>query len=490
MLASTLNVQIFENGQKLKFFGAGTYNFREQIKSAGIAKWLPLEKAWEVKNHNLDINKLKAVFPGINIVGDATDSENSEEVVPAEAISSTEPKRHSVVELLGSVQSAIQSLFPQEILVYGVIRSLKRSVGRVYIDLSEEQNTDTTLSCVIWRGEKQLTSTLREAGFELGENLLVLFKGRIDLNPRNGRVNFSVTGIIAEFTLAKLKAEREKTNERLRKEGIFERNKQLPFPFFPSRIGILTSKSGTVIHDFLLPIEESSFGFKLFWYPVAVQGSDAKDSIIKGLRYFAKRSDIDLVLVFRGGGSVGDLAVFNNYEVAKEIALFPIPILSAIGHEEDRSSTQDVSFKSFSVPRDLGNFLASLVVEFRRRIDEALGEIVEGADRVLEIKELELNSIRASLLRRGELILQQSEFGVNNFIKLLPERARTFLKEAEMNLQILAGRIEEASPEKQLQRGFALVREHDRFITRASQIKSGDQLELDFADETRSVKAL
>ena len=138
--------------------------------------------------------------------------------------------------------------------------------------------------------------------------------------------------------------------------------------FLPRRLGILTSGGGTVINDFRASLEKAEFGFELFWRSVRVQGVDACEDILAGLSELLKLKRIDAILIFRGGGSKAELAVFNNYDIARAICLSPVPVISAIGHQEDQSSAQDVSFRALGVPKDVGRFFADAVVGYRDNI--------------------------------------------------------------------------------------------------------------------------
>lgn len=233
------------------------------------------------------------------------------------------------------------------------------------------------------------------------------------ISNKGGKLWLNIKRIIPEYTSSKLASLREQTNERLRKEGIFENNKNLSFPFLPVNLGILTSSTGTVINDFMASLDEAKFGFKLTWLSVAVQGSEAKKSIVNGIRQLSKIKDLDVILIFRGGGSPAELAVFNDYEVAKAICLCPLPVISAVGHQEDQSSTQDVSYLAQGVPKDIGTFFANLVLSYRKNLFDFTSRIQNSAKSIYENSTYSFVSSSRSILNLSKKNIEGRGFFFN-----------------------------------------------------------------------------
>ena len=380
---SDLTAEIDRKKSTALFHGPGTFQAKERIKQLGKARWQGDKKSWLVSDFNLTNAQLEALFPNINIEETASETakENTSETASDDTFQdkkapspkkAVRPKKKSssnnlknldsghtenalsVPEVVGLARAAIQSAFPEVIHVYGILQSVKRYGERVYMNLANEAGSKESVSCVIWGGEKQLCSELIDKGFELEAELQVMFAVKVDLNPSRSSISLNVVGVVAEYTIGKLAALREKTNSRLKEEGLFEKNKALSLPLLPVKIGILTSAGGTVINDFKASLDLAEFGFKLYWYPVSVQGSSASKDIVKGIKVLSDIKNLDAILLFRGGGSAADLMVFNEYSVAKAICKCSVPVLSAIGHQEDQSSVQDVSFQALGVPKDLG----------------------------------------------------------------------------------------------------------------------------------------
>ncbi len=465
---SSLTVQIDRSKKTALFFGPGTFPAKDQIKQLGRARWQGEQKSWLVSDFSLTDEQLNELFPDISIekIGSSPNrTSGSLEVVASKPIktelakkkaispisrvrdkernevrledSSETPQSYSVGELVGFARSVIQDAFPQILHVHGVLQSVKRYGERIYMNLGSEIGSKDSLSCVIWGGEAEICKGLIERGFKLEPELQVMFAVKVDLNPTRGSLSLSVVRVIPEYTVGKLAALRDKTNSRLKEEGLFEKNKELVLPQLPIRIGLLTSAGGTVINDFRAALDQSEFGFKLFWLPVSVQGSAAKKQLVNGIKRMSREFDLDLVLIFRGGGSVADLMVFNEYEVAKAVCKCPVPVLSAVGHQEDQSSAQDVSHLAFGVPKDLGRFLADLVGDLRARFFEATETVAQMSDELLDESKEKLNGLSVELVEQGEgLVFERREQCVT-LEKYLPSLGKVVLDKASLSLELL-----------------------------------------------------
>lgn len=605
-----------------RFSGPGTFEFKEDIKGLGNARWRNDLKTWEVSGFELTIEALAEIFPGIEVqeIGDrgegavqietavelslttvnisagadavpagamprrsrarrssaASGADTGAELPSAETQPSV-PKGLSVGQLLGIIRELVQRGLPDLMPVYGVVKSVRGSGDRRFIELANHEDPSQSISCVIWSDAPRMTEGLEKAGFKLEPELQVMFEVRASVNVKDGRSSFHVASIVTEYTLAKLQGERERTNDRLRAEGLFALNKSKQLPFLPRTLGILTSSEGTVITDFRSSLDESRFGFRLYWFPVRVQGKEARASIIRGLEVLASVPDLDAVLLFRGGGSKADLAVFNDYEVAKAICRCPLPVVAAIGHQEDQSSAQDVARIALGVPKDVGRFFADIVTAYRSsvrdaawRIEQAVRGRTEGLRERVELllrtvsgapmhrlASAERDSVRlvtdirlralsaltrseervsqharvvhagagnalgraqaalrsglsdirsyaAGVLHRRESILpqlgarvsaavaQQLSRGRERLLRVVERtlqsgESRTHVVEAK--LDGIAQLIDAVAPERQLARGFSIVRnEKGEFVRTGAQLETGAEVEIQFSDGVRNAR--
>jgi len=538
---SQLNVKINYNKKVVTFSGSGTFDAKEKIKSLGPARWNPAERCWEVQGFEASFDSLKKLFPNISLeeqVGEL--GSNSSENLPKEILKDEDklapglPKSLSVSQFTFKAREAIKKAFPGRIFIHGVISSIKKMNGRAFIDVCEHGKPDDVVKCVIWQGVDRLSAELKKSGFELEANLEVMFEVEVDFNRKWSSVSLKIVGIVAEYTLSKLKAQRDLTNEKLKKEGLFEKNKSFEIPFLPKKLGVITSGTGTVINDFRDSLDASRFGFELFWCKSSVQGVAAKSELIRAIKRLERIKDLDAILIFRGGGSVADLSVFNDYEVAKAICNCKKLVVSAIGHQEDQSSAQDVSCFSLGVPKDIGRFFADIVTERRNSVSDFLSGILYSVDsllststQLLKAKADVISAFAESLIRdRAQNLsriknnlpaqayaLQRREFAelvkISLPISALAKQAwrlqskelarlsnifsrwtnRT-IEEKQRAVASLEKLFHQISPEQQLKRGFILIRKpgSDKPITNGSSLEKGEEVSLQFHDIVREAQ--
>lgn len=453
------------------FWGPGTFSAKESIKTLGSARWNGADKVWEVRGFRGTEAELGDLFPGIQVEasGDASantslvdeltstlaeaasfsperaPAEQNTHLIPTGATSSEAsaleagsppgvPRGLSVAEFGARVRMALREAFPRTIYLYGVVSSVNQKGDRVFLDLAEAERADETLSCAVWRDARRVFEPLRKAGFELEKDLQIMLEVSVAFNKRGGRISLTVHRVVPEYTLAKAAALREQTNERLRQEGVFQQNKTKSLPFLPRRLAILTSSAGTVINDFRAALDTAQFGFELFWVDVAVQGVDAKRDLVESIRALSRNKEIDAILLFRGGGSAGDLSIFSDYDVARAICDCSLPVISAIGHEEDQSSAQDVSNIAFGVPKDIGAFFASIVFERRRSVTKLVQAIANNAMHILVLREQRLSDVSASSSALGAQFVRAQEHLLNRFALNLPSAAALRMAAVEEQL--------------------------------------------------------
>jgi exodeoxyribonuclease VII large subunit len=529
-----LVVIIDREKEKALFTGSGTFQAKEKIKELGSAKWIGDLKAWEVSNFAISEAELKMQFPTLDLkIQEEGESVEKSELIHSEEIVSTIngavlPDGLSVSQFIAKVRNILSKQFSPGIYIFGVISSIKKYGNRVYLDLNDSESADARVSCVIWDNAENIISTLKKAGFELEKDLQVMFEAGVSVNPKDGRLSLSISRVVPEYTLAKIAAERDNTNNRLKSEGLFSKNKALVLPFLPRRLGLLTSAGGTVINDFRASLDQACFGFELYWYHVSVQGTESKKQILKGIRALQKVKDLDAILIFRGGGSQSELSLFNDYEIAKAVCNCKLPVLSAIGHQQDQCSVQDVSFQSFGVPKDLGRFFADIILNYRVKLKECVRLIstigksnfnekfnqfrtttkpllslaltrVEYqellANRLIEmIKDLgitKINYARDKVLVFGAQSVQLSK----NIVAMVGERLKRiqliakdfshFVQLKEQKLGYLSMNVLNADPQNQLKRGFVLVRSIDSkaYLSKAAQLAKAKEADLQFADD-------
>lgn len=548
---SQLNVKIDYTKKIVTFSGPGTFDAKEKIKSLGPARWNPAERCWEVRNFESSFESLKNIFPEISlqeqvgiaektavISSEALPSNSSSLPVPSPVTSREKtsndtqlPKSLSVSQFTFRAREAIKKAFPGHIYIHGVISSIKKMNGRAFIDICEHEKPDEVVKCVIWQGAERLSQGLKDMGFELEADLEVMFEVEVDFNRKWSSVSLKIVNIVAEYTLSKLKAQRDITNEKLKKEGLFDNNKSLKIPFLPRRLGIITSGTGTVINDFRDSLDVSNFGFELFWCKSSVQGAAAKKELLKAIKKLEQLKELDAILIFRGGGSVSDLSVFNDYDVAQAICRCKKPVVSAIGHQQDQCSVQDVSCVALGVPKDIGRYFSDIVLLKRAEVSGFVDEVVLSVDTLVVSTHQFLKEKAKVIVAFGEGLVRDRTKNISRVTSSLPTQARTLQKkefahlmktslpisalakqvhlmqgkelkrlsnifsrwasrmlaESEKAISSLEKLFHSISPEQQLKRGFVLLRRVDseKPIINGADLNEGEKVQLQFHDTVR-----
>jgi exodeoxyribonuclease VII large subunit len=312
----------------------------------------------------------------------------------------------TVGELSAHLGRLLVSALPDDVWIAGQIRNLKRSAnGHVYFDLAEPapngQQPLAQLSVTLLAPEKELVNRqLKRAGgaVRMTDGVEVRLQGRIRWYGPRGVLQLRMHGIDPEFTLGRLQADRDRLLAALAADGLLERNAHLPFPLVPLRIGLVTSRGSAAHADVLSELEASGIGFEVRSVDARTQGPSCAPSVTQALSWLAA-DGVDLILVVRGGGARTDLAGFDSELVARAIATSPVPVLTGIGHEIDRSIADEVAHQAHKTPTAAAAAVVEQVLAFRRQVDEQAAALQAGVARATRIAESRLAERRGRAAR-------------------------------------------------------------------------------------------
>jgi exodeoxyribonuclease VII large subunit len=184
-------------------------------------------------------------------------------------------------------------------------------------------------------------------------------------------LSLNIRDIDPAYTLGEMALKRKEIIEQLRKEGILEMNRQLPFPLVPQRIAIISSETAAGYQDFLHQLLTHPAHYHFDWelFPAMMQGREAGDTIIAALEaIYTREKAFDLVVIIRGGGSQADLSSFDSYRLAQHIAQFPLPVLTGIGHEKDETVVDLVAYESLKTPTAVAEFILDRMTAYEEKI--------------------------------------------------------------------------------------------------------------------------
>jgi exodeoxyribonuclease VII large subunit len=267
----------------------------------------------------------------------------------------------TVSELTQEIKNIFEEEFP-DIWVEGEVSNLRiPPSGHIYFTLKDDF---CQIRAVLFKMQARVLRFVPKDGLQ------VICRGRVGLYEKRGDYQLILETIepkgIGALQLAFLQLK-----ERLEKEGLFDTAHKKPIPMVPKKIGIITSPTGAVIQDMLHILERRFENLHILLYPVRVQGEGASSEIAEGIKYFNQLTDVDVIIVGRGGGSLEDLWAFNEEVVARAIYHSKIPIISAIGHETDYTIADFVADLRAPTP----SAAAELVVRDKREIGNILNHL-------------------------------------------------------------------------------------------------------------------
>ncbi len=393
-------------------------------------------------------------------------------------------KNHSLSELLGQVKGALQKELPGQYWVIAEIMELREN-RHCYLELIEKsEENDSLLAKVratIWASRYGMLRPFFETstGSSLKSGIKILCKASVEFHPQYG-LSLNITDIDPSYTLGDLARKKQEVIQRLRKEGVYDMNRELPFPLVPQRIAIISSESAAGYGDFMESITQNRHGFHFHTtlYPALMQGDEAPLSITSAMeKVYESESDFDCLVIIRGGGSKADLESFNQYDLAYFITQFPLPVITGIGHERDESVADMVAHLGLKTPTAVAEFLVDQLLAFEFSLSALLDRLstsvrmrVQGDLNQLERYGGSIMHLSRGLLQQQSERLRQSEQRLRRELVMHIERSRDKLDQ-------LKKRTELVDPENILKRGYSMTLLKGKSMVSVKGIKAGSLLE-------------
>lgn len=370
----------------------------------------------------------------------------------------------SVSEFAEIVHESLQAMFHEGIWIEGEVEGLRPTNKHAYFSLIENtpDGKKAVLSVNIWAREfSAITNKLRKHGVELKNGLKVRFFGKAQFYAPQGKLSFIVNDVDTQFSVGDVAKKREELIQRLRDTGLVRKNKTLPVPIAPLRLGIVSSAQAAGWADARKHLVESGIGFSISFCDVRVQGEDAVATICAAIRTLGSRDDVDVILLMRGGGSKSDLAAFDEEKVAMAIVRCSKPVFTGIGHEIDVSVADIVAHTSCKTPTACA--------------DEVIGHVQDFLDDVSRVA----NMVR--LHTQGALNMSRQRMSVS--IERLRTRPNKALESHRKDLEKYLQKVQLLDPVHTMSRGWSITRDSKGNVVRSVQdVTTGDILVTAVAD--------
>jgi exodeoxyribonuclease VII large subunit len=416
---------------------------------------------------------------------------------------------YSVAQLSREIGDAIAWRFPEPVWLRGEIRNMSRArSGHVYFSLvGPAEESDAKIPVTLFLPDKEeVNRVLMASGgtIRMDDGIEIRIRGPIQHYPGQSTVQMRMTTIDPAFTVGQLEIQRARVLATLRGEGLLDRNRSVPFPLVPMRVGLLTSAGSAAEADVVQTLRGSPYAFDVTTADVRVQGTEAVASLVHALNRMNDRP-VDVVLIARGGGAATDLAVFDDETLARAIAGSLHPILTGIGHQTDQSIADLVAGQSFKTPTDAAHGLIARVTHFmerlaaaenrtvtstRHRLERAHGTIAPLAGRVARSAGRTLGFAGNRVATAGSILsrvatLQTATAGarLDQAQAALDRRATARLARSQEHIASLLQQLSVVHPRRTLARGWSIARAADGAALRSVKgVTIGDAVTVELTD--------
>ena len=381
-----------------------------------------------------------------------------------------------------------QEMVKLQARIQGEISSVDIRERVIYFSL-KDSNDESVINCLIWKSDYNLSGIKFEIGTE------VILEGTPDIYKPNGRLSFKVSSVelVGEGALKKAY---EQLKKKFDAEGFFLKERKRAIPSYSQKIGIITSRQGAVLADFLTNI--GSHGFKIKMIDSRVEGQTAVADLLLSIKTM-KKKDIDVLVIMRGGGSFESLQAFNNEVLVREVANFSVPVIAAIGHDKDVPLVSMVADLGVSTPSIAATTIcqswkeAILFIERRERqiIDrykQSLEGVKDSISKFTEtVKEYSNSIINKYTDIKNCLVVSMQNFknslmNIRNNLDLSKQNLfidfKNLLLKANQNLRNSENIISANNPERHLKLGYSIAKINDRIVKSVEDVSVGDSMDL------------
>ena len=404
------------------------------------------------------------------------------------------------------VVELIDKVMPSSYWVEAEIADARESKGHLYLELIEkDESTNIPIaraSAKCWRSSWLMIGPHfeRVAGVKLRAGLQIMIQVHAQFHAQYG-FSWIIDDINPEYTMGSMARKRNEIIAQLKSEGVFELQRELCLPLFAQRIAVISSASAAGYGDFCNQLQHNEYGFRfqMQLFQAFMQGEQVEQSIVAALNLIStKEDDFDCVVIIRGGGATADLSGFDTLVLAENVANFPLPVITGIGHERDESILDMVAHTRVKTPTAAAAFLIDHLAATLNRIEQAQISIQRMVEHRIQHEKLHLQQLSThipilfsmvknrenarlddywhALLQRVMLHLQQSKMRVELLSnKVIPATTNKLMAE-QHKLQLLEQRVDGVNPERMLRLGYSLTYKNGYVLRNVNEVKAGDEI--------------
>ena len=417
-------------------------------------------------------------------------------------------KALTLYELNSLVRETIEEELHQEYWVEAELSEVREVRGHCYMQLvqydrSEEggkrkryENTPIAqASAKCWQSSWQLLRPYfeKETGQRLHAGMKVLLQVYANFHETYG-FSWIVTDIDPTYTMGDMARKRQEIIRVLKDEGVFDLQKELPLPLFCQRIAVISSANAAGYGDFVNQLENNEYGFQFHTrlFPAVMQGEDVEKSVIAALEQIFRGSEnsFDCVVIIRGGGATADLSGFDTLALAENVANFPLPIITGIGHERDESILDMVSHTRVKTPTAAAVFLIDHLKEVLEVLNDAQERITRYAQQKLSALDAQLSVVAEAIPRLFSVVKTRQDARLDSMQEKMTMLIERRLETEQHRIQLVSEKVKSLDPTLLLRRGYSITLHNGKVVKDVSVLNTGDELETRLAHGSVRSKVL
>jgi exodeoxyribonuclease VII large subunit len=401
-------------------------------------------------------------------------------------------EHYSLRQLNMMVREAIETELPDEYWVDAELSECRENSGHCYMELIEkDERTNTPIaraSAKCWRQTWQMAKPYfeRTTGQQLRAGMKVLLKVYAQFHEAYG-FSWIVSDIDPTYTLGDMARKRQEIIRQLKEEGVFDLQRELRIPTFAKRIAVISAQNAAGYGDFCRQLEDNDYGFRfeVTLFPAIMQGEQVESSIIAALNaiYEATVPDgepsgpYDCVVIIRGGGATADLSGFDTLALAENVAQFPLPVITGIGHDRDESILDMVANTKVKTPTAAAALLIDNLRQVLERINSAQQHLTTAISTKLSTLNVQLSSLQALIPTLALRTIGDQRHRIEMQESRLPVAIERRLTSQKHLLESLSLKLQGFDPQLLLSRGYSITLHNGRAVRDPKQLKAGDEIE-------------
>lgn len=364
------------------------------------------------------------------------------------------------------------------VAVTGELTNLSRAYsGHIYFSLKDEHSQ---IRCALFKGKQKINKA------ELRNDEEYLVYGRVSVYEPKTEITLIVNLIMpAGVGLAALKL--KMLREKLSKMGLFDDKHKKPLPEYPEKVGVVTAEGGAAIHDIIKVAGKRFPSAEIILSPSSVQGEKAEDELVSALERLSQ-TEVEVIIIGRGGGSKEDLDAFNSEKLALAVANCPVPVVSAVGHETDSTILDQIASKSAPTPSAAAElvFPDGEMMLHRLLTDEI--SMKRSVTSKLDTLEMQLDNLILSM-KSPIQVIDRISYRAEQLLMTAKNRLNDRIFNSIQQLQKLELSLEKNNPLSPLERGFAMIKQNSSMIKRLNKFDQSEEFSITFKDGKVKIKA-